>query len=197
MKINTRVGIMMAIILFLGGTGYFALTYMNKKMAALEVVSIELDTVSRLNLSLHEAVSYLNNYVVKGDPEERERFKEASERVRELFDAVYFIEEEAKTNASLENAKKLWANIEEMAKELFKYKAPLSNKDAVALMFGIQQTTDLVSRLYIRVHNLKDKDTLERIVKEAESARKWVGWVQIIGTIIALIAGFILLRNKQ
>lgn len=188
---------MMVIILFLGGTGYFGLTYMHKKMVALEVVSIELDTVSRLNLSLHEAVSYLNNYVVKGDTEEKERFKEASERVRELFDAVYFIEEETKTNASLGNAKKLWANIEEMAQELFKYKAPLNDKEAVALMFGIQQTADLVSQLYIRVHHLKDKDTLERIVKEAESARKWAGWLQIIGTAIALIAGLVLFRYKQ
>lgn len=198
MKINTRVGIMMAIILFLGGTGYFCTISMQKKMASLEEITGELEAVSSLNLSLHEAVSYLNNYMIKGDPEERERFKDASEEVKRLFEKVTEIEEGAGgPDVSLENARLLYANIDKLAGELLKKEAPLGNKDAITLMLEIQQTADWITQFYIKVHELKDRGKLEKVVKEGESAGKWLGWVQIIGTIIALVAGFILLRNKQ
>lgn len=197
MKINTRVSIMMAIILFLGGTGYFGLTYMNKKTAAIEDITNELEAVSTLNLSLHEAVSYLNNYMIKGDPEERERFKDASKEVKSLFEKVAEIEGRAKTDVSLENARLLYENIERMSGELLKKEAPLGNKDAITLMLEIQQTADWITQFYIKVHELKDRGKLEKVVKEGESAGKWLGWVQIIGTAIALIAGFMFLKNKQ
>lgn len=195
LKISTRITVMMLIILFLGGTGYFGLTSMHKKIAALEEISNELDEVSHLNLSLHESVSYLNNYLVTGDPDERKKYKKASAEVKESFARVAVYEPGA--DASLENAKRLYANIDWMAEDLFKYEVPLDSKDAVTLMSEIQQTADWISRLYIQIHQIKDRGKLEKVVKEGESAGKWLGWVQIIGTIIALIAGFMLLKNKQ
>jgi len=195
LKISTRIPIMMLIILFLGGTGYFGLTSMHKKMAAMEDISNELETVSSLNLSLHEAVSYLNNYLVTGDLGERKKYKKASAEVKESFDRVAVYEPGA--DASLENAKRLYANIDRMAEDLFKYEVPLDSKDAVTLMSEIQQTADWISRLYIQIHQIKDRGKLEKVVKEDESARKWVGWLQIIGTAIALIIGLRLMKSKS
>lgn len=195
MKINTRVSIMMLMIFFLGAMGYFGLTYMNKKMMALEDITGELEAVSSLNLSLHEAVSHLNNYAVTGDPDERERFKEASAGVKELFDKVAGFEGPANADVSLENARLLYKNIEKMAGVLFKNEVPLNNKGAVALMFEIQQTSDWISQLYIQVHELKDREKLEKVVKEAESGRRLAGWILAIGTISALIIVIIFCRR--
>lgn len=196
MKTTTRVSIMIFIILILGASGYLCTISMQKKMAAIEEITGELEAVSSLSLSLHEAVSYLNNYAVTGDIDEKERFKDASEEVKRLLERVTEIEGPAKTDVSLENARLLYANIEKLSGELFKSEAPLSNKGAVTLMFEIQQTADWITQFYVKVHELKDRGKLEKVVKEAESTGKWLGWIQMIGTVIALFVGFMLLKNK-
>ncbi len=199
MKTTTRVNIstliMFFIIIFLGATGYFGFTSMHKKIVALEEISNELDEVSHLNLSLHEAVSYLNNYLVTGDPDERRRYKKASSEVKESFERVAAYE--PGDDASLENAKRLYANIDKMAEELFEYEVPLDSKDAVTLMSEIQQTADWISRLYIQIHQIKDRGKLDRIIIEADVTRRWVDRVQITGAISALIMGLILILYKR
>ncbi|MEK7851919.1 MAG: hypothetical protein AAB275_08540 [Deltaproteobacteria bacterium] len=197
MKTTTRVSIMIFIILILGASGYLCTISMQKKMAAIEEITGELEAVSSLSLSLHEAVSYLNNYMIKGDQEERERFKDASEEVKRLFEKVTEIEGRTNIDVSLENARLLYANIDNLAGELLKKEAPLGNKDAIMLILEIQQTADWITQFYIKVHELKDRGKLEKVVKEAESAGRWAGWIQIIGTAIALFVGFMLLKNKQ
>jgi putative nucleotidyltransferase with HDIG domain len=198
MKITTRVTVsslvMISIILFLGATGYFGLTYLYKKTADLEEISGELDAVSNLNLSMHEAVSYLNNYLVTGDPEEKERFANASKEVKRLFEAIAAIEgEAARTDASLENARRLYANMEKMSGDLFKYEVPLASRDAILLTMEIQETADWISRLYIQVHYLKDRGKLERVVKEAETTKRWVDAIQKTGAVVAPIIGLLLI----
>lgn len=203
MKIPARVTItsliMMSIILFLGVTGYFGVAFMYKKISSLEEISNELDSVSRLNLTLHEAVSYLNNYLVTGDPDEMARYKKASTEVKQLFENVVAQESKAgRADVSIENARRLYVNIDRMSEDLFKYEVPLDSKDAVMLMLEIQQTVDWISRLYLQVHELKDREKLETTMKEAESARKWAGRMQIAGTVSALIIWLILiLYNKR
>lgn len=203
MKIPARVTItsliMMSIILFLGVTGYFGVAFMYKKISSLEEISNELDSVSRLNLTLHEAVSYLNNYLVTGDPDKMARYKKASTEVKQLFENVVAQESKAgRADVSIENARRLYANIDRMSEDLFKYEVPLDSKDAVMLMLEIQQTVDWISRLYLQVHELKDREKLETTMKEAESARKWAGRMQIAGTVSALIIWLILiLYNKR
>lgn len=184
----------MSIILFLGATGYFGLNFMHRKMADLEDISGELDMVFHINLSLHEAVSYLNNYLVTGDPGEREKFKKASSEVKELFDKIYMIEGgAARTDASLENTKALYENIDRMSERLFKYEVPLAERDAVTLMLEIQQIADWITKLYVQVHYLKDKKKLEDTLMEAESTSRWVDRVQIIGAVVALLTGLFLI----
>ncbi len=195
MKISMRIIItfltMMLAIVFIGATGYFGFTSMYKKMAAFEDISREIEVVSDLNLSLHEAVSYLNNYLVTGDPDECKKYKKASAEVKGLFERVAAYEPGA--DASLENAKRLYANIDKMAEELFKYEVPLDSKDAVTLMSEIQQTADWISRLYIQVHQIKDRGKLDRIINEADATKRWVDRVQITGAVIAAIIGLYLM----
>lgn len=196
-KISAASFTILSIIMFLGAAGYFGINSMHKKVLALEELSGELDAVSNLNLTMHEAVSYLNNYLVTGDPDEKERFKKASEEVRKQFDDIAVIEGEAgRADASLENARRLYANIDRMADELFKYEVPLNSRDAVILTLEIQRTADWISRLYIEVHELKDREKLETVIKEAESARRLAGWVQITGTITALFIGLALVLKQ-
>lgn len=198
MKITTRVTVsslvMISTILFLGATGYFGLTFMYKKMADLEEILDKPDAVSNLNLSMQEAVSYLSNYLATGDPEERGRFENASNEVRGLFEAIAAIEGEAsKTDASLENARRLYANIERMAEDLFKYEAPLGSRDAILLMMEIRETADRIRRLYIQIHYLKDREELERVIKEAEATKRWVDRIQKTGAVVAPLVGLLLI----
>lgn len=177
----------LAVLSFLVGITYLNRNLLIKSMLHMEDQVNTLDAFAGLQLSIDMVVMPANDYLINGDPIERERFRNIADEVEEGFKRLEGLERHKEHALLLQGAKEKFILLKEMASEIFALPSPIGDKKGARLMKEMDAVSHEIIISYLDKYNELIKGEVRKEIDSANVTRERVDMLLVTGTIISLI----------
>lgn len=175
------------IILVVGMIGLFSRSMI---ISSLNVTNEKYDEVThayQLNAALQDLIMPANDYLISGDPVERDKYNKKLRVIKELLlDFKGHMESDGiDSSEMIVNLTKYLSVIEDYASQIFLL-PPMQPSPGTDLMYSMDKSAEELS-LIIKDHEMRDKKLYAAAIEKGKKSLKIIDASMIIGAIVTLI----------
>ena len=158
----------------------------------------ELNATNELGGLLYQAMMPPNDYLVHGDPAEREGFKQLASEVEHAFDEILSLSSLLPIQrVALEEGRHHWRRAHDRALQIFAIAEPVGDANGAALMESMDEDFEQGLVLLDQIHDHIDEE-LGELQAVVDTEKRRVAWLiaglLVAGIGIAAVSGVVLAR---
>ncbi|MFQ5735761.1 MAG: diguanylate cyclase [Thermodesulfobacteriota bacterium] len=188
-KIIISCSLIFVMLTFLGGITYYNRNILFRGILGLENEVNTQRNFSELQLSMDRVVMPPNDYLITGDPAERQRFDELVAEVERGFDALG--EDNGK---HIKAVKGLFEELKGKAAEIFAIRKPVGNARGVALMREMDQMSHRIIAGHIEKYAIENREKIAREIASVDAVRKRVNTLILVGGTASVVIMLLVVR---